>query len=114
MDILYVLFLLVTLYAHTHTHTQLQPLFTLHLQYRSQSSSKQDCVRASMAGRRSDIRGGGCMSLFLFAGRVEEEEEDSLVCHVCSHSRVELSAGPLSLLRSAPGSYPVSRRQEVS
>lgn len=36
------------------------------------------------------------------------------VGHGYSRSREELSAGRLSLRRSAPVSYPVSRRQEVS
>lgn len=43
-----------------------------------------------------------------------ERRDDLLVSRVCSRSAEELSAGPPSLLRSAPVSYPASRGQEVS
>lgn len=44
----------------------------------------------------------------------EPGQEDLRVDCVCSRSRGELSAWRLSLLQSAPVSYPVSEEQEVS
>lgn len=97
-----------------HTHTLwLGTLFTLDLQSGSQWSGKQHLL---MFGRRSDIQ----FSLAFWGGGVSlclcicvNLKEDLLVDRVCSRSKGELSAGPLSPLRSAPASYPVSRRSET-
>ncbi len=67
-----------------------------------------------MTGRRSGVQYGMallkrfCVSVFsLFEGM--GTEDDLLVGRVCLRSRGELSAGPLSQLRSALVSYPESR-----